>query len=56
MTEKQICEIENCNNPARYQLFRTLEDGEKVWVWVCVMHEKIIGDENMKRAGGYYNG
>ena len=47
------CKIEGCTNLAKYALYMTLEDGKKVWLHVCRTHEKIIGDDNMRRAGGY---
>jgi hypothetical protein len=50
LTEKRICEIESCDNPARYQIYKILPDGSKVWLSVCEYHEKKIDDENMRRA------
>lgn len=47
------CQVEGCLNPAKYNLFRT-SNGKKVWLDVCEKHERIIGDENMRRAGGRY--
>jgi len=49
------CQVEEgCNNAAKYGLYRTSANGEKVWLNVCGEHERIIGDENMRRAGGRY--
>ena len=50
------CQIEGCTNPAKYGLNKTFADGIKKWLYVCPLHEKHIGDENMQRAGGYYSG
>jgi len=57
------CQVEGCNrfllghhipSAAKYGLYRTSANGEKVWLNVCGEHERIIGDENMRRAGGRY--
>lgn len=50
------CQIEGCNKLAQYGLYRTTLMGEKEWLYVCRYHEKIIGDENMRREGGRYEG
>lgn len=50
------CQIEGCNNLARYGLFKTSVDGKKSWLYVCLYHEGIIGSENMHQAGGRYEG
>jgi protein-arginine kinase activator protein McsA len=55
MTPKKLCE-ECGNKPAQYGIYKTLPDGEKKWLNVCKGCEKKIGDENMRRAGGYYTG
>jgi len=47
------CKVESCNSAAKYGLYRT-SNGKKVWLNVCGEHERIIGDENMRRAGGRY--
>lgn len=47
------CEIEGCPNPAKWALFKTLEDGSKKWLNVCDKHEENIGYENLRRAGGH---
>ena len=47
------CQVGGCVNPAEYGLFRTL-NGKKEWLHVCRLHEKNIGDENMRRTGGRY--
>ena len=51
---KDNCEI--CGKPAKYKLFKTNEkpygDGSKVWIPVCDSHDREIGAENVKRAGG----
>ena len=49
------CQVEGCQTPAKYGLFKTYPNGKKRWLYVCELHEKIIGDENMVRAGGYYS-
>jgi len=50
-----LCQVEGCNTPAKYGLYRTGNKG-KEWLHVCALHEGIIGSENMRRAGGYYEG
>ena len=47
------CEL--CNKKARFKIFKTDEKGKK-WIPVCKEHDNIIGAENMKRAGGRYEG
>lgn len=49
MEENQICEVEGCNNKARYALYQILLDGRKRWLHVCKQHEGEIGSENMRR-------
>lgn len=49
------CQVEDCFKLAKHGLYRTNANGEKVWLHVCGYHEGIIGDENMRRAGGYYH-
>jgi len=48
------CQVEGCNSVAKYGLYHTSANGKKVWLNVCREHERIIGDENMRRAGGRY--
>ena len=55
LTRADVCQVKDCINLARYNLYKTNSNGEKIWLYVCVKHEKIIGDENMRRAGGRYN-
>ena len=50
------CQVEGCNNLAKYGLYKTNSDGTKAWLQVCKLHEGEIGNENMVRAGGYYTG
>ena len=53
---KGKCEIEGCQNKARYTIYYTdPKNGKKEWLYVCIRHEGQIGDENMRRAGGYYS-
>ena len=52
---KTNCQVEGCTAPAKYGIYKTNSDGTKVWLKVCKLHDKQIGDENMARAGGYYN-
>ena len=47
------CEVSGCTQPARYGIYKTYPNGEKVWLHVCCLHEQVIGRENLKRAGGY---
>ena len=49
-----ICQVEGCQEKAEFSLYRINIKGEKKWVRVCRLHEKHIGDANMKRAGGRY--
>ncbi len=51
---KGQCEVEGCQDPAKYGLYKTQPDGKKVWLHVCRKHEGEIGSENHRRAGGYY--
>jgi len=46
------CEIEGCPLRAKYNLYQT-ENGKKTFKKVCDRHERIIGYENLQRAGGY---
>ena len=46
------CEIGGCQKLAEYNLYKTFPNGKKEWLYVCKEHEKEIGDENMRRAGG----
>jgi len=48
------CQVEGCDTPAKYGLYRTDSKGNKEWLNVCPRHERLIGDENHRRAGGYY--
>ena len=50
------CQVEGCNSPAKYGLYRTDSKSNKEWLHVCSLHEGIIGSENHRRAGGYYEG
>lgn len=43
------CEVEGCNKPARFGLYRFNKDGTKTWTEVCIRHEMEIGDENARR-------
>ena len=49
---KKQCEVDDCTNLAKHALFRTHSDGKKEWLNVCPLHERKIGDENMRQAGG----
>ena len=50
---KAKCEVEGCNNLAKYAMYKTYPDGKKRWLHVCESCEQEIGQENYKRAGGY---
>ena len=52
MEMKSLCQNDDCNNIAKYALFKTYPDGSKKWIQVCDSCEQIIGMENLKRAGG----
>jgi len=49
------CEVEGCNNRAIYKIYRT-HNGEKKWISVCEKCELKIGNDNMRQAGGRYEG
>jgi len=53
MGTKTFCQIDGCKNIAKFALFKTLPNGEKVWLNVCTEHELEIARENIERAGGY---
>ncbi len=44
------CEVKGCQNEAKYGLFKTYPNGRKVWLHVCPLHEREIGNENLRRA------
>jgi len=47
---KKQCQVEGCTNLAKYGLYYTNpENGNKEWLYVCIRHEKTIGDENLQR-------
>ncbi len=48
-----ICQLSGCRLIAKYNLYRTYPDGNKVWLKVCSNHEKMIAAENLERVGGY---
>lgn len=48
----KTCQVEGCLNLAEYALYKTFPDGAKTWLNVCRLHEKEIGDENVRRAKG----
>lgn len=50
---KGQCEVEGCNNLAKWAMYKTFPNGEKKWLHVCDEHEGEIGQENFNRAGGY---
>jgi len=50
------CQVEGCYSKAKYGLYRTDSKGNKEWLHVCPLDEGQIGAENLKRAGGYYEG
>jgi hypothetical protein len=43
------CEVEGCNKPWVHGIWRT-KDGKKEWLHVCILHTRLIGDENEKRC------
>ena len=51
-----MCENEACSKTAEYSLHKTYPDGTKKWIRVCRECEQEIGNENMRRAGGRYEG
>ena len=50
------CEVEGCEEKAKFALYKTYPNGEKKWLHVCDFHEIKIGDENGRRAGGHIKG
>lgn len=54
MKENVICGVAGCSGKAKFSLYRFNRDGSKTWTHVCDMHERNIGDSNMRRAGGRY--
>lgn len=52
--KKEQCQIDGCQNLAKYALYKLFPNSEKRWLHVCREHEEEIGSENMRRAGGYY--
>lgn len=48
------CQVEGCNGRATNGLYRTDSQGNKEWLHVCRLHEGLVGNENMRRAGGHY--
>jgi len=52
--EKLKCQVLGCTAPAKYGLYRTNPNSEKEWLHVCKLHEGVIGSDNLRRAGGYY--
>jgi len=56
------CQVEGCHTPAKYGLYKTYfhsflnspSKGIKKWLHVCRLDERLIGNENLKRAGGRY--
>lgn len=48
---KVMCQVEGCHYEAKFNLYRFNRDGTKTWINVCDMHERRIGDANMRRAG-----
>lgn len=53
---KENCQIDGCEQRAKYALYKTETDGTKRWLHVCRLHEAEIGQENLARAGGRIKG
>ncbi|GAJ13654.1 unnamed protein product [marine sediment metagenome] len=51
---RKTYEVEGCNDSARYGIFWLRLSGKKLWLYVCRLHERVIGNENMCWAGGRY--
>ena len=49
------CEVDGCEHLAKWNLYKTMPSGEKVWLNVCTKHEKEVGDENLRRIGASKN-
>jgi hypothetical protein len=47
----KICQISGCSKRAMYGMYRIGRNGDKQWVYVCPIHEKVIGDENLRLQG-----
>jgi hypothetical protein len=50
----KICQVSGCYNKATNGLYRIERNGDKQWVYVCPIHEKVIGDENLRLQGVKY--
>lgn len=48
---RKPCEVEHCNRPAKYNLYRQNPNGTKTWLDVCDIHERQIAFDNLKREG-----
>lgn len=44
------CEIIGCNKKAKWGIYKTYENGTKLFIRVCDHHEIIIGDENARNS------
>jgi len=49
---KKQCQFKGCQETAKYALYEIKPNGNKEWLHVCILHEKHIGDENMRLAVG----
>lgn len=52
---KENCQIDGCDNKAKWALYKHEPDGKR-WLHVCSSCEREIGADNLSRAGGYYKG
>ena len=51
--EHKQCEFSlSCRENADYALYRTNDEGQKLWIQVCDKHEREVARENLRRCGG----
>ena len=42
------CQVKDCTETAKWNLYRINKDGTKDWLKVCDKHEEEIGDKNLE--------
>ena len=45
------CQIEGCEEPAEYPIYKLSSSITKEWLYVCKRHEDEIGDNNIRLQG-----
>ena len=51
--EHKQCEYDGCSRAGPFALYLTYPGGTKHWINVCDQHERVVAQENLKRAGGH---